>query len=137
MDDPFSVSVQKWIKRAKVDSDLAIQAIAQAALAHVRELTPVRTGYLRAGWTIVRVGDDPGIEGRGDGLSAVLKMKAGGNYLITNPVVYARRIEFGFVGNDSAGRSFHQDGRGMLQQTLAHMPTIAKVALAGLKREAS
>jgi hypothetical protein len=40
------------------------------------------------------------------------------------------RVEFGFVGTDSLGRHYNQRGVGMLQQTLAEMPSIAVNAAA-------
>ena len=129
-DDPFTVSVKKWVDKAHAHSDQALQAIAWAALQRVQELTPVRTGTLRAGWQIVRPGDEMPIAKREEeNLAMVLSLRAGDVFLITNPVVYARRIEFGFVGEDSLGRHYHQEGRHMLQQTIAEMPAIAQRAI--------
>lgn len=52
------------------------------------------------------------------------------NWVISNPVVYARRVEFGFQGTDDKGRTYHQQGRHMLAQTIAELPAIAQSAVA-------
>ncbi len=53
-----------------------------------------------------------------------------------NPVSYARRIEYGFQGTDAKGRTYHQEGRHMLQQTFTEMPEIARKALAEARKVA-
>ncbi len=52
MADEFSVSVEQWVRIARERADEAFQAIALEALDRVKELTPVRTGFLRAGWHV-------------------------------------------------------------------------------------
>lgn len=126
----FSVAVEQWVEAAKARSDLAFQAIALDVVNHVKSLTPVNTGYLRANWTIVRNNDPIPLPGRVPRPEEVIEhIRAGDRILIVNPVVYARRIEFGFVGQDSRGRNFDQPGRGMAQQTMAAMPEIARRAV--------
>lgn len=46
----FSVSVSQWVTKAKAKGDVALRMIAADAVARVKELTPVRSGYLRANW---------------------------------------------------------------------------------------
>jgi hypothetical protein len=48
---------------------------------------------------------------------------------ILNPTVYARRIEYGFVGEDRLGRYYNQPGRHMVGQTMAEAETISANAL--------
>lgn len=52
--DSFTVDVTQWVDRAGQRAEEAIWAIAEAALERVKELTPVRTGNLRANWQVVR-----------------------------------------------------------------------------------
>ena len=59
---------------------------------------------------------------------AVMRLRIGDKLIVLNPVVYARRVEFGFVGEDSRGRYFSQAGRGMVQQTVVEVPAIAERA---------
>lgn len=141
--ETFEMEVTRWVEKAKARSNAALLAIAQDALARVKELTPVRTGNLRANWQVVVAGDEaevmrlsatatyvPPTEN-----AAPLSFKIGDTLLIMNPVVYARRIEFGYVGTDSRGRAYHQDGRGMMQQVIAEMPRIAEKAVRRIARE--
>ncbi len=58
----FAANIEKWAEEKKVDMDKALLAVAEEALARVKELTPVRTGNLRAGWTIVPLGEEAPVE---------------------------------------------------------------------------
>lgn len=127
----FSVDVSKWVDKAVANATAAFQATAQDAVARVKELTPVVTGYLRSNWTAIDGGDSIPVAGAvPDPMEAIAKLHLGDQIVIVNPVVYAMRVEFGFVGEDSLGRRYHQVGRGMMQQTVAEMPQIATAATA-------
>ena len=129
--DNFDVSVAKWVEKAKGNMNEVFRGIALAALNRVKELTPVKTGYLKAGWqasvqrgallVVKKAGDD--------GVAAISRAVAGDTIYIFNPVVYARRIEFGFNGKDSLGRTYHQKGHHMMAQTIAEIPGIAQKIL--------
>lgn len=54
MNEDFSVQVAKWCDLAGARANQAFLAVGYAALSRVKELTPVRTGYLRANWQLVR-----------------------------------------------------------------------------------
>lgn len=126
----FSVTVAAWVQRAKEQSDAAFRAVVMDALARVKELTPVKTGYLRSQWSVIFPGDQP----TPNDLSAIDRAKAGDVLQVVNPVKYARRIEYGFVGTDAKGRAFNQPGRGMVQQTVKEIPLIATKAVDRVKR---
>lgn len=49
----FAASVERFARMAGERADRAAFMIANAAAERVKELTPVRTGNLRAGWTVV------------------------------------------------------------------------------------
>lgn len=129
--DPFDVQVELWVAQQMGRATQAYRAVAQAAVARVKELTPVDTGYLRANWTAVVSGGSTTIDGRPAGAAGggIEQAILGDHIVILNPVVYARRIEYGFVGTDSRGRHFNQAGVGMLQQTIAELPGIANRAI--------
>ena len=132
----FAVSVRKWVDKAKDRSNEAFRATATDALARVKELTPVVTGYLRANFVdsmdpqAVR---DPSMAPT-EGL-AIAKARIGDVVFIVNPVIYARRVEYGFIGEDGLGRSFSQRGRGMVQQVVVELPEIAAQAVRRINRE--
>lgn len=123
----FTVDVSRFVAKAKRDMDGLFRAIALEALARVKELTPVKTGYLRANFIATLDPQQVREPGTGQGgEAAIAQAKAGDTIFIVNPVVYARRVEFGFVGEDSKGRSYNQPGRGMVQQTVTELPSIAR-----------
>jgi len=63
----------------------------------------------------------------------IARAELGDTITIINPVVYARRVEYGYVGEDSLGRHYNQQGRHMVGQTIAEMPQIAANAIARIK----
>lgn len=129
----FSVDVTRWCNRARDRADLLLRTIATDAVNRVKELTPVDTGFLRSNWTAVKRGDPEPVAGRvPDPIAAIQDLRVGQVVIILNPTVYARRIEYGFVGEDSAGRHYNQQGRHMAAQTAAELPAIAERALARL-----
>ena len=127
----FSLAVEKWVEKAKGQSDAAFQATALDAVNTVKSLTPVKTGFLRANWTVIRNNDPMPMPARVQSPEAVIaQLRIGDMMLIVNPVVYAARVEYGFVGDDSLGRHYDQKGVGMMQQTIAMLPEIARRATA-------
>lgn len=101
----FDVDITTWVNKAKEKTGAAPMAIAHAAVDRLKELTPVETGTLRAGWQVEQISE--------------------GEIAIENNVVYARRINDGFVGRDSLGRYYDQAGQHMVEQVLAELPQIA------------
>jgi hypothetical protein len=125
----FSLSVERWVEKAKGQGDAAFQATALDAVNMVKSLTPVKTGFLRANWTVIRNNDPMPLPARVQNPEAVIaKLKVGDRLIIVNPVVYAARINYGFVGTDSLSRHFDQKGVGMMEQTIAALPEIARRA---------
>lgn len=131
MAEDFSVQVGRIIDRAKRRVEQAFKATAEDSVARVKELTPVDTGWLRSNWTAVRNDEALPKEGAGamQAEQAIDALRVGDRILVVNPVAYARRVEFGFVGQDSLGRYYNQQGRGMVQQTVTEVPQIARNAV--------
>jgi hypothetical protein len=127
----FSVSVERWVNQRRSHSQEIRIAIAVELVNRVKELTPVDTGFLRSNWTAIKAGDAMPIAGAvPDPQTALAGLTPRDRIMIVNPTIYARRIEYGFVGEDSAGRHFHQQGRHMMTQALAELPAIADRVLA-------
>jgi hypothetical protein len=127
----FSSDVSAWCDRAGSRATALFRAIAFDAVAKVQSLTPVDTGFLRSNWTCLLPSDPEPVAGRVPPAAAAIERAAVGQVLIIlNPVAYARRVEYGFVGEDSLGRHFNQQGRHMMAQTIAEMPAIAQAAYA-------
>lgn len=73
---------------AEVEGSLDIHAA--LLLGEIQRRAPVRTGAYRASWHIER---------------------SGNQRLVGSDRPYGRRLEFGFVGTDALGRSYHQAPR--------------------------
>ena len=56
--------------------------------------------------------------------AVVSGLKLGEVFMMRNNAVYAMRIEYGFVGTDSLGRHYNQQGRYFVTQNVAAWPTI-------------
>ncbi len=123
----FSTEVSRWIDQvAKARARAFFHALAWAAVNRVSELTPVDTGFLRSNWTAIRPEDtEPKSGAVPFPQLAIERLQIGERIRIINPTEYARRIEYGFVGEDSQGRHFNQQGRHMAQQTVTELPAIA------------
>lgn len=104
----FTVDVSKWVDGQKARIANAPLKIAYAFQSRLMELTPVETGTLRAGWQIIE-GDE--------------------KHRVVNNIVYAQRINFGFIGKDSLGREYHQRGRHMVEQAIGEADQIIEQAL--------
>jgi Bacteriophage HK97-gp10, putative tail-component len=129
MSDSFSLDVEKYVARARGLADAAFQATALDAINTVKSFTPVRTGFLRANWTVVKNNDEVPLPSRVQTPELVIaSLRIGDRLLIVNPVVYARRVEFGFIGTDKRGRHYDQMGAGMMQRTMDLLPEIARKA---------
>jgi hypothetical protein len=105
MTDTLSADLSVFVKKTSLLMKGLPEAVGTAALERVQELTPVKTGNLRASWRVIPTSE---------------------SIVIGTNVEYAPRIEYGFVGTDKLGRSYHVDGRHMLGQTLFELPQITE-----------
>jgi hypothetical protein len=129
MSESFSLEVERWVIKAKDLADAAFQATAMDTVNTVKSYTPVRTGFLRANWTVVKNNDEIPVPARVQTPEkTIATLRLGDRLLIVNPVVYAARVEFGFVGTDKLGRHYNQVGAGMMQRTMDQLPEIARAA---------
>lgn len=129
MEDEFEVQVRQFVEKAGRRAQAAFRATALDAVSRVKELTPVRTGYLRANWTALRNDEAEPVAGRTPPAEvAIARLRLGEKIVVLNPVIYARVVEFGFQGEDARGRTVHRTGRGMVQQTVVEVPEIARRA---------
>jgi hypothetical protein len=102
--------------------------------------TPVDTGFLRGSWQpsvgAVQVADSASVGLDAGGAAAISQislavagMKTGDVFHMRNNAAYARRLEYGFVGQDSLGRTYNQAGRYYVSDTIKSWPQIvARVA---------
>ena len=131
----FEAALDKWT--GQVDDgmvQLARLSIQDIGLNVVLD-TPVDTGFLRGGWQPV-VGDalpdgsaktspDPsGAIASANITLTVANLEIGETYQQLNYVAYAKRLENGFVGEDSLGRHYNQPGRFFVRDNVARWPIV-------------
>lgn len=126
----FTTDVSAWCNKAADRATALLRAIAFDLTAAVQDKTPVDTGFLRSNWTAMLPNDTEPVAGRvPPAATAINRASVGMVIVILNPVAYARRQEYGFVGEDSAGRHYNQPGKHFVAQTIAEAPAIADAAL--------
>lgn len=131
----FAANVRQWVDKAKRRAEVAFRTIASESVAAVKEKTPVKTGFLRANFVdVLSVDALPKPSAAPEVGVAISQARLGDTIYVLNPVVYARRIEYGFVGTDSLGRRYNQPGRGMVAQTVAEIPQIAERVVERMRR---
>lgn len=95
---------------------------------------PHKTGNLMnslLGSTAKMPNVDPDPEAKFAGMDAgafAALLKLGDEAYLGYQAVYARRMNFGFVGQDSAGRTYNQTGFGFVERAAAMWPQIVREA---------
>lgn len=114
----------------------SVQALAGEAATTIPNggRVPVKTGNL-ARSVVVDTKEPQIIEGlaTGDYSLGVAQIKPGDMVYIGWQAVYARRLNFGFVGADSLGRVYNQSGFGFAEAAAAKWPTIVAAEAAKLR----
>lgn len=116
--DQFVADISRFVDRTKSNMDEQVRGIALGALERLQEYTPVDTGRLRASWQI----EPP-----------IADIRAGEPVTITTNVEYAHRVDQGFVGEDSLGRLYNEQGAHMVAKTIEDLPKIAEEVQENLK----
>lgn len=135
----FYASLGKFAQTTEAN----LLALARQSIQELNEkvvaTTPVDTGFLRGSWQ-PSIGQPGGGYGNGqkrsqisvtvnEAIALTNSLKLGDYFFMTNNAVYARRIEYGFVGKDSLGRNYNQAGRYWINDAVKAWPTIvSKVA---------
>lgn len=115
----FSAAVNKWTKETVKRSGEAFQMGILDFFIHLRDTTPIDTGYLRSSLTLGKNGSIPHGPNASYGstyndvraLDVISGMRLGDRVTMVYNAPYARRLEYGFVGYDSLGRYYNQAGR--------------------------
>lgn len=116
----------------------AVQDIAEQVIVR----SPLKTGFLMSSW-FATIGT-PALEGiRGSAAGAggaalstariaatLLDYQLGQTIWLQNGTAYAARLEFGFVGEDSLGRTYNQAPRAWVRGVIDEAPGIAVAAAA-------
>lgn len=137
--DEFRAVVGKWAKKTVPEQLLGVARIAiQDTAEEVINLTNVDTGFLVGNWQPSFEAPILAIDeaGTGNGYAAskvgliISDLKLGDTFFMTNNAVYARRINYGFVGKDSLGRYYNQAGTHMIETAVGNWPSVVERAAA-------
>lgn len=136
----FKADVTKWLENTALKLDAVARQTAQEMSLRVVQATPVDTGFLRGMWqpfvnqpTFANSYASPtggGVPAEGVAVANISVtangMKAGDQFWLLNATVYAKRLEYGFVGQDSLGRTYNQAGRFFVTDTCKKWPQVVQ-----------
>lgn len=131
----FEAQIGKWATSVPHKMDAFARQIVQEIANRVVEKTPFDVGFLRGSWqpsigepSLTHEGSvDPTGAKVAAAISVILpQVKAGVKFYMMNNAAYARRLEYGFVGEDKLGRSYNQAGRFYVTDTAKAWPSIAR-----------
>lgn len=152
----FSAQVDAWVKQVKTRELAVFKESAQRVISEMQTPVkaggrmPVDTGFLRASLQAT-IGTpssaDPGTPRKrqngeegvifpldaGQVALVIADAKLGDTIYATYGAAYARRLEYGFVGEDSLGRSYNQAGKGFVRSAAQKWPQIVGQVSAELK----
>ena len=130
----FSLDVKNWSERAKRNLAAVHTITFFDASTEIVARTPLKTGFLRASWFASVNAPPAGPAGASNATASVATAAAtfrlGDTLYFGNTAAYARRLEEGFVGVDSLGRSYNQIGRFWVRGVLAGIQAIGNSAAA-------
>jgi len=115
----FLQAVNKWTKQTVERSEEAFKIGVLDFAIHLRDTTPIDTGFLRSSLTAGINGQLPSGPNAEYGsvyndtrlLDVINNLKLGDRIMLVYQATYARRLEYGFTGTDSLGRFYNQAGR--------------------------
>jgi hypothetical protein len=133
----FKATLGAWALKAGDKLDALARQSALQLSEDVVKATPVDTGFLRGSWQ-PSIGapaggggalDASGAAAQASVTLAVQGIKRGDRFFLINNARYAMRLEYGFVGQDSLGRTYNQTGRFFVGNAVKRWPRIvARVA---------
>ena len=135
----FSATIANWANESKDKLDLIVREATEDTVEQIGKTRasggpmPVDTGFLRNSMAADINGNGnfatvkPTTKGdKGDGTGAAEHltsgMKAGDIVNVAWTAVYAARVNYGFVGEDSLGRNYANAGAGFLESGAARWP---------------
>lgn len=143
----FSRSVNKWALEMEERSEQAFQNAALDFYDEMARQTPVDTGNLRnsliasvngpSAATVTGPGANSGDStfrsGASTSIANIMSAKIGDKISFVYMATYARRLNYGFVGTDSLGRTFNQAGRFWIERVGSQWRSISRRAATRLK----
>lgn len=117
----FSAQLDQWANQTSRDLELIFKESAQELFTKAQTPVaqggnmPVDTGFLRNSF-VAGLNGSTSLTGPDAYVAAIAGAKLGDVVFGGWTAKYAARIEFGFSGQDSLGRTYNQDGRGFVRK---------------------
>lgn len=117
----FAAQLDKWANQTSRDLELIFKESAQELFSKSQTPVaqggnmPVDTGFLRNSF-VAGLNGSTSLTGPDAYVAAIAGAKLGDVVFGGWTAKYAARIEFGFSGQDSLGRTYNQDGRGFARK---------------------
>ncbi len=114
----FSRDIAAFVKKTRVNADIACRKVSIELQGGVVRMTPVDTGRARGNWGVTigaaqtsstddtdpgQYGDDPGAQAAAKADAALANFTAGPSIFITNALPYIERLETGYSTQAPAG----------------------------------
>ena len=146
----FLQSVNKWTKETEERSETAFQNGLLNFYDELARETPVDTGNLRNSLvaSLNSEGDQQLVTGPGTGpqddtyrggaeasIAAISRAKIGDKVSFLYGATYARRLNNGFFGTDSLGRTYAQPGRFWIERVGAKYRSIMRAAATAIRMQ--
>ncbi len=112
----FSAQVKGWTDRAKRNFSMVHRSAVQKLYQAVVEDTPIKTGNARRSWAMSTTAMPQISQGEASFLPAdvnlsIATLPPGSPVYIGAQAIYMPRLNYGFTGTDSLGRSYNQAGK--------------------------
>ena len=141
----FRKSLGEWANATEAKLDGLARQVCQSMAELALDKTPVVDGFLRGSWQpaigTMALAENAAADPSGAGVQAkiaatIVDIKTGDTFYMMNNAAYAMRIEFGFVGQDSLGRTYNQAGQFFVTDTVKSFDLIVakEAAELGLKK---
>jgi len=130
--DQFAAVVDDWALQLRSRLLAIYKESIQRTVDLAQQYAPYKTGFLRAS---VRASIGTG-NPTGEVASTIAQLKLGDSITIGWTAVYARRIEYGFVGLDSLGRYYNQAGQRFVGRAVMQWQVTVDAVVAEAKTRA-
>lgn len=131
--DRWALKTERRFDAVIKDSTQAVVDVMQTPKAKGGKM-PVDTGNLR-NTLMSSLSGGVGAKGTASHIMVAASMKAGDTATFTYTAVYARRVNSGFTGQDSLGRTYNQRGAFFVENAVDQWPAL--VATSAAKAKAS
>lgn len=132
----FSAAVDAWAKKSQARMDAVFKESCQRVSNLAVDNAPIDTGFLKSSAVASEGAPTPmhadakpnkgGTYGfdAGQMIAVIAGLRIGQTYFFCFTAAYSRRLEYGFTGTDSLGRSYNQPARGYVRLAVQQWQSI-------------